>query len=258
MPRRAQQNCHPDPGTIRLIGYARVSTDEQARDGVSLKAQKERLAAYAVAHGAKLIRVETDAGVSGKLAPHKREGLTNALRAVKKGEAEGIVVLRLDRLSRSTIDVLNMAEDANRKAWRLVSVTEHLDTGTAVGEFALTLLAGLAQLERRQIGERTTAALAHVAREGRARSRYTPFGWRTADGETAQRKGDRRRLVKNPHEQEILTRILTHRSMGLGARRIARTLNDEGTHNPRTIRSWSPELVATILRNHARRSQVVA
>jgi site-specific DNA recombinase len=151
-----------------------------------------------------------------------------------------------------------LADDANRQGWRLVSVSEHLDTGTAAGEFTLTILAALAQLERKQIGERTTTALARVAREGRVRSRYTLFGWRNADGETAQRKGDRRCLVKDSSEQEILTRILAHRATGLGARRIARKLSAEETPNPRTHRCWSPELVASILRNHAKRSRALA
>jgi hypothetical protein len=58
--------------TVRLVGYARVSTEDQAREGVSLEAQRERLAAYATAHGLELVGIETDAGISGKVPPAQR------------------------------------------------------------------------------------------------------------------------------------------------------------------------------------------
>jgi site-specific DNA recombinase len=167
-----------------------VSTEDQAREGVSLEAQRERLAAYATAHGLELVGVEVDAGISGKVAPSQRPGLARVLELVRNDAADGVVVLKLDRLSRSTRDVLDLVDECGRAGWRLVSVSEHLDTATAAGRLVLTVLAALSQMEREQVAERTCFAMDAIAREGRGRSRFTPYGWRTADGGTENRKGD--------------------------------------------------------------------
>ena len=102
------------------------------------------------------------------------------------------------------------------------------------------------------MGERTREALAHVAREGRARSRFVPFGTRNADGGTEQVKGDRRRLVPYEAEQRVLARIVALRDAGQGARRIARALNAESCTNPwQPGRPWSRSAVDSLLRTEA-------
>src|SRR5215468_7667676 len=90
---------------VRLVGYARVSTEEQARQGVSLEAQHERLVAYCTAHGYALVGFESENGASGKINPARRPRLAKALECVQNGRADGILVLKLDRLSRRTRDV---------------------------------------------------------------------------------------------------------------------------------------------------------
>lgn len=107
----------------RLVGYVRVSTDEQAAVGLSLDAQRVRISAYATALGYDLVKVEED-HLSGRLGPNRREGLARALDAVRSKEADGLVVFKLDRLSRKTMDVLELADDARRQRWRLLSVCE--------------------------------------------------------------------------------------------------------------------------------------
>jgi site-specific DNA recombinase len=247
-----KRTAKADEGS-RLIGYVRVSTEEQAREGISLDAQRARLEAYCLAHGAQLVAIEKDNGASGKISPAKRAGMARALDAIRRGQADGIVALKLDRLSRSTRDVLDLAEDANANGWRLVSVLESLDTATAAGRFTLTILAALAQLEREQAVERTRIALEHVAREGRARSRFIRFGWRTGSGAVEQEKGDRAPLVEHKDEQCVLARILALRATGAGARSIARVLNAEALANPRSPRSpWTSSNVATLLRTAER------
>jgi len=252
--RKTKENTAP-----RLVGYVRVSTEEQRDEGVSLAAQVERLEAYAVAHGFALAAIERDEGVSGKVAPVKRPGLSAALSRVRSGEAEGIVALKLDRLSRSTRDVLDLADDAQRGDWRLVSVSEALDTGSATGKFTLTILAALAQLEREQISERTTAALAHIGREGRVRSRFAPFGHRLANGSpTAEQGGERAHLVEDEGEQRILATMKRYRKRGYGARKIAGALNARGVENPRTGQAWHYGTVAAILRTADKRAALTA
>ena len=140
----------------------------------------------------------------------------------------------------------------------MIAVNESLDTGTASGRLVVTVLAALAEMEREQIGERTSEALAHVAREGRARSHRTPFGWRTASGSDRPTAGDGSPLVEDAGEQVVLSRMLELRADGRGARRIANALNHSGTLNPRTSREWSAGTVASILRTAARRAEQIA
>ena len=239
----------------KLIGYSRVSTEEQSSNGVSLDAQSDRIAAYCKAQGFELVRVEVDAGVSGSVRPDRRPALARALASVRDGEAEGVVALKLDRLSRNTKDVLNLAEEFDNRGWRLISVSELLDTGSAIGEFTLTILAALSQMERKQIAERTKVALAQVAREGRARSRMLPFGFRSSehpDSITAV-AGDRSKLVPFASEQLVLSKMMELRGQGLGPRKIARTLNDASILHPRSNRPWKFNQIQGLLRTALRR-----
>ena len=198
--------------------------------------------------------MEVDEGISGKVPAERRPGLARALRAVRSGEADGLLALKLDRLSRSTRDVLDLVDECGKDGWRLISVSEHLDTGTAAGRMVVTVLAALAQMEREQVGERTRFALEAIARDGRARSHRTPFGWRTASGSDRPKRGDREPLVPDPREQVILARMLELEGEGLGARRLAAALNGEGLWNPRTGREWSVGGVAGVMRTAERRT----
>lgn len=249
----------PSPSAVRLVLYCRVSLEDQAVKGVSLAAQRDRLTAFAAAHGYVVAGVEEDAGVSGKIPPLRRPALARALAAVKAGEADGIVALKLDRLSRSTMDTINLVESAERDGWRLLSVSEALDTGSAAGRMVVTILAALAQMEREQIGERTTMGMEQIAREGRARSYRLPFGHRVEGSASATlAAGDRSQLVEDPEESALLARMLDLRAEGLGPRRIARALNGERTPNPRTRAPWNFGTVAAILRTADRRAAVLA
>ena len=244
---------------LRLVGYVRVSTEEQAREGLSLDAQRERLAAYATAHGAVLVSVEADEGQSGSIAPERRPGLARALARVRRGEADGIAAVKLDRLSRVTRHVLDLLDTAQKAGWRIVSVEEHLDTRSAVGEFTTTILAGLAQMERKLIGERTREAMRQIAREGRVRSGRLPFGYRTRRNPDSTRAvaGDRSPLIEHKDEQLLLRGMRDLRARGLGARRIARELNSKRP-NPRTGRPWTPSAVQKLLATAERRALLAA
>lgn len=241
--RKARKSANDGP--TRLVGYTRVSSEQQAREGASLAAQSERLQAFAIAHCFELVGIEEDAGISGKVAPADRPGMARALEMVHKGEADGIVALKLDRLSRSTRDVLDLVENCDQHGWRLISVSENLDSGSASGRLVITILGALSQMEREVTGERTTFALESIARQGRGRSRFVPFGWRSPRGGIENEAGDDRRLVPHCQEQAALTRILKLREEGYGARRIASAL--EGT-NPRSRRPWTSSGIASILR----------
>lgn len=180
------------------IGYARVSTDEQAREGVSLEVQRERIHAYATGKGLDLVDVLIDEDRSGK--DLKRPALQELLARCDRGEVGDVIVLKLDRLSRRTRHLLTLVEDLFlAKHIELHSVSESLDTSTPHGRFVLTLFGGLAQMERELIGERTPSAMAHLRANGLATS-HAPLGFR--------RNGSRHRMVPVPAELETVRRIL--------------------------------------------------
>ncbi len=114
------------------IGYVRVSTEDQAQSGVSLEAQRHRIEAYCTAHGLVLTRVEADAGISARKTTN-RPALQRALGALGNGEAAGLVAVKLDRLSRTTRDVLDLVARAELERWALHSIDERLDTSSAQG-----------------------------------------------------------------------------------------------------------------------------
>lgn len=240
----------------RLVGYARVSTDEQAAHGVSLDAQKARLTAYIAAFGDECVAIEVDSA-SGGLKPERRPGLVSALARVRAGEADGIAVTKLDRLSRSTIDTLQLLERAEREGWGVLSVAEHLDTRSATGRFTVAVFAAAAEMERDLISERTRAAMKQIENDGRGRSRRLPFGFRL-EGEptlTEMPKGNRSKLVPDPGEQRILRQILRLHAGGKGAHAIVSAFNRRGVKNPRTRHDWSVggmrAILATAMRNPA-------
>lgn len=223
--------------------------------GVSLDAQRAQIAAYAAGVGCRVVAFESDV-ISGAVNPERRPGFPSAMKRVRAGEADGIIVAKLDRLSRSTMDSLELLHRSEREGWQLVSVTEQIDTGSASGRFTVTMFAAMAEMERGLISERTLAGMAQVAREGRARSSRLPFGFRL-DGEpdrTTLREGDRRPLVPHAGEQRMLAKILRLRRAGRGGHAIATTLNRRREFNPRTGRPWSVGGVRALIGTAERRA----
>src|SRR5690606_15790562 len=130
------------------------STIDQANDGVSLEAQEAKIKAYCELNDIALLRTYTDAGISGKRADN-RPALQDALREIQQGNANALVIYKLDRLARCTIDALAIAQSLDKRGASLHSLTEKLDTGSAMGRFFFTLVASLAEMERGIIAERT-------------------------------------------------------------------------------------------------------
>jgi DNA invertase Pin-like site-specific DNA recombinase len=135
-----------------------VSTAQQAQRGVSLDAQEERLRAYATLYGLQLVALIRDEGESAKSLD--RPGLRRALGMLRRGEADGLLVAKLDRLTRSVRDLGTLVEDYFREA-ALLSVAEHVDTRSSAGRLVLNVLGSVSQWEREAIGERTSTALRH-------------------------------------------------------------------------------------------------
>lgn len=148
---------------MKVVAYCRVSTEEQASHGVSLAAQEAKLRSYCDLYDHDLVEVIVDAGQSAKSL--NRPGLQQALGMLKSGEAQGLLVLKLDRLTRSVRDLGELLETYFQKS-ALVSIQEQCDTSTAAGRLVLNVMTSVAQWERETTSERTSAALQYKKSQG--------------------------------------------------------------------------------------------
>ena len=225
---------------MKLIGYIRVSTEEQSREGVSMAVQTEKIRQYSQLQDHELVAIIQDAGLSAKNIKG-RPRFQAALGRILAGESDGLVVWKLDRAFRSTRDALDVAESLNKNGKALISISETLDTSSAIGEFFFTLMASLAQMERRMIGERTSAALQSKKTKGE-RVGEIPFGFDLApDGVS---------LIESKPEKAMISRIIGKRKRGCKFRAIAADLNSKKLFTKKG-RPWSHVQVARICRTAA-------
>jgi DNA invertase Pin-like site-specific DNA recombinase len=154
---------------MRVVGYCRVSTSEQASEGVSLEMQAKKIEAYCLVKDWQLSEVITDAGESAKSLD--RPGMQRLVKMVEAGEISTVIVHKLDRLTRSVADLDRLVKLFEKKGVALVSLQESLDATTATGRLMMNLLASVSQWEREVIGERTKDVMQHLRRTGQVYSR---------------------------------------------------------------------------------------
>jgi site-specific DNA recombinase len=228
---RRAKRTQADQG--RVIGYVRVSTEEQS---LGPEAQREALARWCAANGAELVAVYQDLGVSGGAALEKRPGLLCALAALAENHAGALLVAKRDRLARDVVLCALVERLAERSGARILSAD---GTGNGSGPEAL-LLRGLvdlfAQYERALIRTRTAAALS-VKRSRGERTGALPYGY--------QLSADGLHLEENPAEQTAYQRLQALRASGLSLRAIAERLNGESV--PARGSRWYPTTVARLV-----------
>jgi len=229
----------PSSGAFKVIGYVRVSTVEQAAEGMSLEAQASRIRAWCEAQDAELVEIVRDEGVSGTKLLSERDGgkrIAQLLDA-RRPSADAVVVVRMDRLGRDAAEQIALLKRFRTGKVGLVAIAQQIDLATPHGRAMAQIGAVFNELERALIAERTTEALAELRRQGRAWN-HAPFGWCVTEG----------CLEVDPTEQETLRRAQELRSSGLGYLKIAGVLNQE--HRP-TKRGgeWYAMSVRSILRS---------
>ena len=200
--------------TTRAIAYIRVSTDQQADQGHSLLAQQEKVNAYASLYDLEIVETVVETGSAKNL---NREGLQGALAQIKSGKADALIVVKLDRLTRSVVDLGYLVETYFNKAG-LLSVSEQIDTRSASGRLVLNVLASVSQWEREAIGERTAVVKQSMKANGLYCGGLVPYGQMLVSGE----------LVTNPNEQVIINRAKTLKAEGHSLRTIATMFSNEG------------------------------
>ncbi len=235
------------PERLRAIGYVRVSTVEQATEGVSLAAQRAAISAYATLHGLDLGEVIEDAGESGGVPLAERPGGSRLVGMVRAGEVGAVIVAKLDRAWRSAADALATTSEWTERDVALHLIDMKLDTASAFGRMFLTLLAGFAELERNLIGERTAAALAHLRSQGVHVGR-DGLGWRRLD---ALDEHGRRVIVRDEDEAACVERMSELRNSGLTYAAVADSLHTEGWRTKRGGR-WASATVQGVLKRRSR------
>lgn len=149
---------------MRVIGYMRVSTDEQGDSGAGIEAQEAVIRDEVARRGWELVDLRHDVA-SGK-SLRKRDALGETMRDLAAGQADVLVVAKLDRLSRSVMDFAAIMETAKGEGWSIRVIDMDVDMTTSMGELVANIMISLAQWERRVIGERTKAALDAVRARG--------------------------------------------------------------------------------------------
>jgi len=213
-------------GATHVVGYVRVSTLEQADSGLGLEAQRQAIRSECQRRGWELMAVEEDRGWSGTVTA--RPGLQRALEACATGAADGLVVSKLDRLSRSVQHAAALLVTAEREGWALVALDLGVDLSTPSGEVMAHVLAAIAQFERRLIGQRTKDALAVKKAQG-------------------IRLGRPQMLPA-----EVVERIVAARQSGRALQAIADSLNRDGVPTAHGGAQWWPSTVAKVLSSGAR------
>lgn len=218
---------HKPSDTMEVIGYLRVSTDEQARSGLGLEAQRATITRYADLMGWEVTWL-CDEGWSG--SDTRRPGLAEALGRLQRRDAQALVVAKLDRLSRSVHDFSGLLQTARSQKWAVVALDVSVDTTTLTGELVANILMSVSQWERGIIRQRTSDAVqAKLAR-----------------GEDWGRRSQM--------DADVEALIASLRADGLSALRIARRLNTDAVP---TVRGggWHASTVARVLKRVERRAQ---
>ncbi|MFQ5737317.1 MAG: recombinase family protein [Thermodesulfobacteriota bacterium] len=226
---------------MKVGAYIRVSTEEQAKEGISLDLQEEKLRAYCKVYDLDIEVIERDEGISAKDIKG-RPGVQCLFEMARRAEIEGIIVYKIDRLFRNRIDALVTEEELRSAGVTLHSVTEHIDTTTAMGRHIFAIIVSQAAFERELISERTRDALRHKKAAGQVYN-HAPYGWDDVDGE----------LQANLYEQSIISTMADMKLDGASLQAIADTLNKNGVPTKgygkvkRREGRWHPQTVKAVL-----------
>lgn len=221
---------------MKVAAYVRVSTDEQVQEGYSIAAQRNRLEAYAVSQGWEIVQWYIEEGQSAK--DMKRTELQRMLKGIQQNIFDVVLVYRLDRLTRSVLDLYELLKNFENHGVKFKSATEAYDTTTATGKLFITLIASLAQWERENLGERVRMGMLQKAKEGKWAVSMAPMGYEL-DGDY---------LKVNPVEATIVKEIFSLYVSGMGVNKLARLLNQRGLKT-KTHHNWQPNTVTYILKN---------
>ena len=223
---------------MKAIGYVRVSTEGQAKEGVSIDNQKERIAAYCAYKGFDLGEIIEDAGVSGGLN-RAREGFITLLDRIEQGDVEAVILYSLERLSRDMLTLLALERYFNEHDVELHTVEGQVDTSTPDGWTSFAIRSFSGEIERRQVKYRTKKALEYKKRRGEVVG-SVPYGYR--------REG--KALIPDLQEQAIIKAVNTLYSQDTRLVEIVAVLNDQGKRT-RAGKPWTATQAKRLITEYA-------
>lgn len=213
----------------------RVSSEEQAREGISLDNQRHKIELYAELNGLKLIGIEADEGISAKNL--NRPAMRRVLAMAKANQIDTIIIYSLSRAFRNTIDALKTSQMLDRKGIALHSISENLNSKSAIGKFFFHLTASLAEMESNVTSERTSDALNRL-RESNLRYGEIPLGYNQVENN----------IVENEKEQMVIRYMHELRKKGMSYRKIAEKLTADGIKTKKGNEKWCYQVVRDVIR----------
>jgi DNA invertase Pin-like site-specific DNA recombinase len=238
---------------MRVYGYIRVSTDEQAKHGVSPDTQRAHILAYAELQRVKqedfeLVDIIQDLGASAKNL--KRPGMGELLALMRERRAGGVIVAKLDRLTRNLGDWSNLIKEFfdERGKVRLFSVAEEVNTTKATGRMMLNIIMTIAQWEREIISERTAEGMQTKIRTGEWCGKVR-YGFRLDEsGPKHEVSGNPLRVVEDATEQETIRLMRSLAEQGRSLRAIGQALEILGITTRDGNEVWTPATISKILK----------
>ncbi|WP_146553785.1 recombinase family protein [Rummeliibacillus sp. SL167] len=216
--------------------YARVSTEEQAKEGFSIAAQLQTLRQYAQVYNWEIVDEYVDEGISGKSVKGRPE-MKRLIRDVENERFDAVLVWKISRLSRNMLETLMLLDKFEKYNVKFISYSENFDTSSPIGRLVLQIMASIAEMERNTLAENVKLGMKQRALEGRWNGGVV-FGYDTVKKE----------LVINEKEAEVVQLIFHMYANGKGLRAISNHLNKAGYKTKRN-RYFSINGVAQILDN---------
>lgn len=217
---------------VKAAIYIRVSTDMQVEDGFSIEGQRTRLNSYAESQDWEIYETYVDDGYSAK--DLHRPAMRAMLEDMELQRFDVVLVYKLDRLTRSVMDLHGLLKRFDRHSVKFKSATEIFETTTAMGRFFITLVGAMAEWERGTISERVRFGVEQMVKEGRRPGGVLPYGY-TQEGELVE------------EEAVLIRRVRDLYMSGMGYKAIAMRLNGEG--KLRRGNNWTSATVSYTLEN---------
>jgi site-specific DNA recombinase len=221
---------------MRAALYIRVSTLDQV-EGFSISAQKHQLTAYCESQGWDIVGFYVDEGISAK--DTERPELQRMIKHIKEEMIDVVLVYKLDRLTRSVLDLYHLLQLFEENNCKFKSSTEVYDTTSAIGRMFITLVASFAQFERERLGERVSMGMAQKVREGGWHGSAAPYGYDLQEN----------KLIINEEQAKYIHWIYKWYTEGMSDRKIAIRLNDMGVSTKTGTDIWREARIRYMLRN---------
>jgi len=227
--------------SIATAIYVRVSTEEQAKEGYSIRSQIDKLKNYTEIKDWELFKIYADEGISGKNI-EERPALSDLIADVKAKRVNNVLVYKIDRLTRSTRDLITLTELFNEQGCSFNSLMENIDTKTASGRMFLKIIGIFAEFERENLIERITVAYEKKAKEGYSNTNFViPYGYSREKGILD--------IIINEEESKVIKEIFNmylekHKSFNAIAEEL-NLRNIKSKHNTK----WGSSSIGYILKN---------